>query len=366
MIPILYSETEAAYDNLGIGPIEATSCVVSEELNGAYTLKMTVPVTTPHLKDLVVNNQILVKPNPYDQPQPFRIARVSKRLRDAIDIYAPHLCYDLRFIPVGSSTVTPTTTNEILTLLNAQTGQNNFVFAAASGVNIGEFGLSFDAPLPAWDVLGGSDNSLTGHRVTADGLEAKPYELYFDRRNVTLYHSSLKPRGANRGFSIDYGVNLTDLTLEIDAADAYTAVESFWRQSGSQRVGGVIQIRDAGNAERIYMNDATKDYSTRPSAATLNNVSSAFINKNPDAGTTVQTKLGAVPPGARGFDALEVLELGDKIKVNCALLSAALEARVVAYSFDSLLERYTSLDVEGRMTGAATTIARIAKGKKAV
>lgn len=365
MIPILYPETEAAYDNLGIGPIEATSCVVTEELNGAYTLKMTVPVSTPHLKDLVVNNQILAKPNPYDQPQPFRIGRVSKRLRDAIDIYAPHLCYDLRFIPVGSSAVSPTTTSEILTLLNAQTGQNNFIFSAAAGVNVGEIPLSFDAPLPAWDVLGGSGNSITGHRVTADGLEAKPYELYFDRRSVVLYHSTMRPRGADRGFSIDYGVNLTDLTLEIDAADAYTAVESFWRQSGSQRVGDAVQIRDAGNAERIFMYDATSRYSSRPSVASLNNVSSAEIRKNPTGGITVQTKLGAVPPGARGFDALEVLQLGDKIKVNCALLSAALEARVVAYSYDALLERYMSLDVEGRLTGAATTIARIARGKKA-
>ena len=52
MIPILFGAAESAYTSHGLGPIsDATSCIVTEEANGAFDLKMRVPRTTARLAE---------------------------------------------------------------------------------------------------------------------------------------------------------------------------------------------------------------------------------------------------------------------------------------------------------------------------
>ena len=362
MIPFLYAADETAFDSNGIGPIkDATSCVVTEELNGAFTLKLTVPRTTKRLADLAVGKQILAKPNPYDPAQPFRIERVSKSLKGELEIYAPHLCYDLAHYPVGSGNYTATTL-----ALAASYIQNNrletrfpqFYFQDDIGsARLGD--MVIQGPVAAWDLLGSDDeeNTLLG---TYD------VELKFDNRTVHL----VAERGSDRGFVIAFGRNMTELSYEEDGAELYTAVLSYWRKDTDYRIGDVVLATSEGypnlHFSRVFLNDKSSDYSTKPTASTLNADSSAYIRSHPMSAPEIHIKASAVPPGSRGLKTLEELQLGDTVTIRAADLSVERTARVVQTTFDVLRGRYSSVEVDSRFAGVATTIAKIAKRVKPV
>ena len=62
MKPILFTDAvfDAAPDSKGIGVLsDAVSCVVTEELNGDYSLKMTYPLTGAWYKDIGLRSLIV-------------------------------------------------------------------------------------------------------------------------------------------------------------------------------------------------------------------------------------------------------------------------------------------------------------------
>ena len=79
MNPILYETTDTT--NLGLGTLADTiSCKVTEERNGSYELEMQYPISGVHFAELDLRLFILAKPNYTDDPQLFRIYRITKPL----------------------------------------------------------------------------------------------------------------------------------------------------------------------------------------------------------------------------------------------------------------------------------------------
>ena len=71
---ILFDQNEEAFTSNGLGALpDATSCIVTEERNGEYEVEMEYPLTGSHFHDIQKRRILCVKPNPYDDPQPFRI-----------------------------------------------------------------------------------------------------------------------------------------------------------------------------------------------------------------------------------------------------------------------------------------------------
>ena len=365
MIPILFPAAETAYSSHGIGPIaDATSCTVEEELNGAYTLRLTVPPTTPRLADLKSGAQILARANPYDQTQPFRIQRVSKRLSGELEIYAPHLCYDLAraVINPASYPFSAASVAEEITLMNSAQTPAVFTFAATGNLPRETSNLQLDQPLYAWDMLTPPEPSgetpwqaYSAEPVTTLGANVY-HDLRFDRRLVQL----VEHRGENRGYQIVYGRNMTELSIETDGEDFYTGYLPVYTGSGGLRVGTLREYEVDYGYKRILLADCTDMFSARPSVAALNTAA----NRRYGYGfgqLRVQTRIGLVPPGSRGLKTLEDLRLGDTVRVVHEGMGVQIEARIVKTSWDALAEKYRSVDVEGCMTGAAETIAKIAK-----
>ena len=101
MRPILFDKSETTFTSKGLGTLtDAISCEVTEERNGKFELEMRYPMTGIHFQDVLQNNIILAKPSENQDPQPFRIYRVSEPLDGNVTIYAEHISYALRFIPV--------------------------------------------------------------------------------------------------------------------------------------------------------------------------------------------------------------------------------------------------------------------------
>ena len=365
MIPILFRSGETAYTGGGIGPLsDATSCSVTEELNGAYQLKMTLPRTTARLSDLAVALQILAAPNPFDQAQPFRITHINKRLLGEIEITAQHIAYDLRKNPVGNYTSPFTSPTAAMAWMssNQLAALNRFTFSTdvPGSSELNPKSMTVEGPAYIWDLLGSGENTLVGEFGG---------ELKFDRRAVAL----LQHRGEDRGFEILYGVNMTDLSYEVDGDEMYSAILPIW-QSGSDKVVGNVHyptvyvpgsgqwvpIRTSG-AERVEIFDMTRYFSSKPSVDALNGAATTYMrNKSPNA-PEIRVKVTAVPPGSRGLQTLEEVQLGDSIRVKHDGLNVDVKTRVVQTVYDVLRDRYTSFDVEGRVYGVATQIAKIGK-----
>lgn len=101
MIPILYEANETAFTTNGLGRLsDAISCTVTEEVNGAYELKLVYPLDGRHVDDLEVNKIIYAVPSMGKHAQPFRIREINKSWGNRIQITARHFCYELSYYGV--------------------------------------------------------------------------------------------------------------------------------------------------------------------------------------------------------------------------------------------------------------------------
>lgn len=351
MIPMLFGAAESAYTTHGLGPIrDATSCLVTEEANGAFELKLSVPCSSPRLAQLVKGNQILVPPNPYDRPQPFRIQRVTKGLRGEMDVYAQHLCYDLAGVPINRFFAS--TAAQAIGYMNSnRLGGDSFVFSTDLVVSNP---MVVSEPTVAWELLGGGENTLT---YNYGG------ELRFDRRSVQL----LQSRGADRGFVIAYGKNLTGLTHEESIEGLYTGVLPYWTGGEDTLVLGEVQTAiDTLGFTKILPVDMSADFEEAPSVAQLNAAGVTYIREKKIGEPTLRIKASFVPPGSRGIRALEDVRLWDRVTLRHERLQIDVEASVVRTVYDVLRERYQNVEIGNRLVSVAQTIAapvsRIADG----
>lgn len=350
MKPILYPADESAFVSRGYGPIsDATSCLVTEEANGAFELRLTVPRTSPRLAQLANGALIYARPNPHDDPQAFRIRRVGKALREQVEIFAQHLCYDLAGVPIGAFSAT-TAAKAIGYMNSKQLAGDGFTFSTDLVVSNP---MDVEEPTDAWSLLGSGENTLT---YNYGG------QLKFDMRSVQL----LQARGADRGFVIAYGKNLTELRHEESTEKLYTGVLPFWVGSESTVVGAVQNaVTDLGYT-RILPVDLSSEFDDPPTRSQLNAAGRKYITEKKVGVPDIQIRASFVPPGSRGLKTLEDVRLWDEVTLRHELLGIDVEASVVRTVYDVLRERYQSVDIGNKLLSVAHTIAaptsRIAAG----
>ena len=79
MIPILFEKTETSFLSNGIGRLsDALSCIVTEERNGQYELKMVYPITGVHYSEITHSRIIFAQPAEGKSNQAFRIYKITK------------------------------------------------------------------------------------------------------------------------------------------------------------------------------------------------------------------------------------------------------------------------------------------------
>lgn len=215
---VLFDEFETKFDSLGLGILhDATQCSVTEELNGGYSLEMLYSVSGQFYDKLNLNKIIYVKPNPFDEPQPFRIKSISKPIKGHVTINADHISYDMNGIPVTA--IDAKTLADVFSLIKKNSlVKNNFnfrtdIFSSRS--------FRTTQPYNMRAVLMGDDeNSLVG---------VYDAELKFDKFDVRL----LSKRGADRGTQICYGQNMTDLTHEITSDRLYNGIYPYYHKEST-------------------------------------------------------------------------------------------------------------------------------------
>lgn len=357
MIPIFYPETETAFSSLGIGPCaEATSCEVREELNGKYELTLEMPATARHFTEVGTRTIILAKPNPYDNPQPFRIYRPVVNSKYNVTYDAQHISYDLDGYPVSPFTAqnAQSAVYWIITNQLVNSGQPWNFATDMTQANVGT--MTVDMPKTTRELLGIGENTLIG---TYGGT------LSFDGFNVYL----LTDRGTDRGYVIAYGKNLVDVEQERNIADVYNGCFPYAKWKDGVYTGNIEMAPGTWAYYRIKPVDFSSNVSSSavaPTPQVLSNLAQQWLYTEKPWEPRVSIKLTTVPPGSEGLLSLQDLRLGDTVTVRFLRLGIEVQKTVVAYTYDVLRGRYTSVEIGEKPRSAAEAIAdasRLTKGE---
>ena len=330
---ILYEYTETAFNNNGLGCLnDATSCVVKETLNSEYELEMEYPVNGIHYSDIQLRRIIFAKPNSYDQAQPFRIYSISKPIGGIVTVNAEHISYDMSGLPVrGALENYAWYVNDVFEHI-----RNNSVYPCP-------FTFSSDITEEKKSINLSKPRSVKAFLGTDDGLLSLfGGEWEFDRYNAILH----KKRGQNRGVSIEYGKNLTDVTQDEACSEMYTAVYPYYYQEddGLQRLDDdVIKILDT-EYKNVYVLDLSSEFDEMPTQDQLREKAQEYINDNKLGEPKVSLKVSFIK-NPEVIEALHDVRLGDTVSVKFIKIGVDTTSRCISYEFNVLTEQYNSIEL---------------------
>lgn len=211
----------------------------------------------------------------------------------------------------------------------------------------------------------GSLRSLLGG-VEGSVLDVYGGEYEWDNTTVKL-HSQ---RGTDRGVTIRYGKNLTDLTQEESCAEVYTGVYPYWVDSDgnvTQITGNpVVNVPDGQyNFVRVLTLDVSQDIKEQPTAAQLRQAALDYIAANKVGVPKVSLTLSfaQLEQTAEYADKalLERVCLCDTVHVQFAKLGVSADASCIKTVYDVLLERYDSVELGDVRSSLANTVADMGK-----
>lgn len=349
MKPILYDADRTSFpagvDN-GLGVLaDAMSCRVTQELNGQYELELHYPVEGIHYGEIALRSILRATVGPDGKLQPFRVYRIVPGMNGTAAIYARHIAYDL-----GGYVVSPFTAADApsaVAAIKSHALPTDFPFALTTDKTTVAT-MAVTVPSSAWGLLGGQQGSL---------LDVYGGEYEFDEWAVRL----LTRRGADRGVSVRYGKNLTDLTQDASCANCYTGVVPYWRGNNVTVTAAPVYAEGDFGFTRLMPLDLSSSFEQQPTQAQLQAEAAAYIKQNrlgvPAVSWDVKLALLAQSSGYGDVAFLEQIYLGDTVGVYFHRLGVDAKARVNRIVWDCLLERYDSVALGSVKANIAATIA---------
>lgn len=336
--PILYDPTATNFDNNGIGILgDCISCLVTEEANGAFELEMQYPMDGIHYADIVDRCIIKAKPN-QENPQLFRVYSISKPMSGIVSIYAEHISYDLSGIPVSAFEAS-SAAETLIGLKNNAVVDCPFTFTTDKSTSA-KFAVTVPGSIRSQ--LGGKEGSI---------LDVYGGEYEFDNYNVILHNS----RGMNRGVSIRYGKNLTDIKQDRNCANVATGVYPYWVNSESSAVvelpEKIVNAEGTYGFVKIKMLDVSSNFENEPTADQIRTYTQSYIKANnigvPSVSLSVSFKQLEQSEEYKGMALLEKVSLFDTVNVEFPVLGVSATAKAVKIVYNGLLDR-----VEGVTLGS--------------
>lgn len=347
MNPVLYESTESTFETNGLGVLSDTiSCQVIEERNGIFEITLEYPLTGIHYQEIKQRRIIFVKPNPYEDPQPFRIYRITKPLSGRITVYAQHISYDLSGVPVSPFS-SGSVTGALSGLKTNAAVTNPFGFWTDK-TSTGDFAVT--APTSTRTLLGGSDGSI---------LDVFGGEYKFDRWTIRLYNN----RGKNSGVSIRYGKNLMDLQQDENISNVVTGIYPYWLSSEGELTELPEKIVNAPGTydfTRISAIDFSGDFEEAPTEEQLRDRANDYISSNnvgvPTVSITVEFQPLEQTEEYKDIALLERVNLCDTVNVEYSELGVSATAKCVKTTYDALKDKYISIELGDAKTNIADTI----------
>lgn len=353
MIPILFDKNADKFTTNGLGALsEAMSCVVTEQRNGIYELRMTYPQSGRLFSSIELQSIIVATPHDNADRQPFRIYKISKPINGKVTIDAQHISYQLSNIPVMP-----------FQAANVQDCLSAIVEHAAE-----------DCPFSFWTdkstVARYIQNNPASIRERLGGVSGSVLDVYggeyeFDNYLVRLWNH----RGADRGVSLRYGKNITDIKQEENIATTYTGVCPYWTDgTGGNVVTLPEMVIEGENADNYPYRltkvvDMTTYFQNEPSVAELRAKTEQYVEDNAIGIPSVSIDVDFVAlwqtEEYKDIAVLQRVYLGDTITVVFEKLNIDVKARVVETQYDVLKERYSKIKVGSSTKSLADTIAQM-------
>lgn len=345
---ILFPSAEKEFLTQGLGVLtDAISCEVTEERNGAFELTMVYPVTGIHYDEICERRIILAPPNPSDEWQPFRVYRITKPMRGKVTVYGEHISYDL-----NGKTVLPfvafSPEEAAAALVEHAQPAHDFTFSSDI---YSESSVTVKVPSSIRTVLGGQEGSL---------LDVYKGEYKFDRFHVSL----LAARGEDRGATIRYGKNLTDITQDRNISEMYTHVFPFWSNSDGDKVVYLpeytIPVPGEFDHQRDYHLDLSADFEEEPTEDEMRAYTEAYIaEKNlgvPRVSITASFVQLEQSIEYKDLLPVELVRLCDTVHVYYEKLGVDTTAKVIKTVYDVLLDRYDHVEIGDPKYSLADTL----------
>lgn len=337
MKPILYGATEKTFKTQGLGVLsEAISCKVTEERNGSYELEMVYPQSGKRFKELLLSRIIKAVPAYRKDPEPFRIYYISKPFNGKVKVKAEHISYQLSYIPVKPFTASNVI--EAMEYLKKNSAEDNpFTFWTSKETKAK---MSFDVPTSCRALLGGTSGSI---------LDTYLGEYEFNGYTVKLHDH----RGVDKGVTIRYGKNLTDVKQEESIASTITGICPYWK---SEDTGEVVTLPEttissdkANNFpyKRTVPHDFTASFKEKPTEAQLREKAQAYVRQTgfgvPDVSIDVSFVMLSQFEGYKDIALLEAVNLCDTVSVYFEPLEISAKAKVIKTVYNVLNDTYDSI-----------------------
>lgn len=349
MMPILYAAGTTAFNNNGMGVLrDAISCLVTEERNGPYELEMRYPVGGALFASILPDCVIKAKAKDAGEAQLFRVYQVSTPMAGVVTVSAEHISYQLSYIPVSPFLA-------------------SYADAALAGLKAN---AAANCPFTVWtDIPRGSAISFnnlvpSSFRSNLAGRKGSILDLYGGEYEFNNYAVKLwKNRGADNGVRITYGKNLIDVEQEKNIAAVITGVYPYWTD-GTNTVTlteKVIEIQSVYGFPRIIPLDMSQDFESQPSESALRAAATAYVNRTGIDAPRVSIRASFVAlwqtAGYADIAPLEQVSLCDLVTVRMEKLGIDVKSKVIRTVYDTLKERYDSIDLGDARANLADTIA---------
>lgn len=333
----LFSKEATTFTTLGLGVLRDyySDPIITEELNGSYTLELEY-AKDGYLADQLVEQNIIVA-----KGQAFRIVNVDKTINDSsntIKILAKHIFFDLAFNFLEDVAPTNLTAQSALAwiLARTQTSNNFSVNGDCTATSSARY-----VRKNVTDAIYSEDNAL---------LKRFGGELSFNNWNVFVHAK----RGQDANFSIRYRKNLSGIEFKLDFSTVATRI----MPQGANELLIDNKYVDSPNIsnyftpiyKKVEFSDIGVDEETTESEAkqklidAVNNLYAQGIDK-PEISIKVDFIELSKCTEYKDYANLESCNLGDTIKVIIPELNLNLTTRVVKTIYNEALGRYTNLEL---------------------
>lgn len=368
MIPILFDKNATEFSSHGLGDLmDCASCEVNQTEEGVFEGELLYPYSGVLFDLLIMDNIIVVKPNPYDKNQAFRIYGINKNIDGSVNVKFQHISYDLNYY---ASTIYPTgptirsTSAAVFKLKENEVVKSPFTYDGYHGGTSFHYGNSTSQNYIRSDYASVRDILLNGDNSIKNFFGN---DVFFDNYTVTLREIA----GQDRGVCINYGVNLTDLQQEENLSSYYNGIVPYWFGKDPRRPDGyytdlqgefvvgpvlyahpyetpysekyVSTVPPEGELSKLMALDLTEYFTSLakvrpPTASELEEIGRSWVSHSTLGIPEINITLDYVDDGSD-------IRLNDAITVRFPKLNIRAKAKVVSYTYDVLQERYTEIEL---------------------
>lgn len=357
MYPILYEKNEQSFQSVGIAILsDCLSCTVNEELNGKYECEFSYSISGVNFEKITADRIIKVQANEVSQPQLFRIYKSSKAINGIVKFYCQHISYDLNMLvvePFGDllNVSANYALNQILT--HTVYGHQFTVNATVGGTK----NIVSQTPKSVRKWLGDDEGCI--HQLYGGEFE-------FDNFNIKLSSN----RGQNKGVTIQYGKNLKSINAELDIQSVYSSVYPYAITDKGKYKSLTEKTIELNNAnqygeKRTLILDLSREFEKGETIteSKLRTKANEYVNKNKVFQIQNNIKVDFIQlwqsKDYATTAALEKVKLGDYVTVLYKELGVNALAEVISYSYDSLAEKYNSIELGDAKQKLTTTLNKV-------